>query len=1427
MKLKTLLVSAVALLCSAASWAYQTPEANGVYYIQNVKTGKFVNYGWNYGARFRVDDYGTAWKLISDGDNFKIQAIAASDRNFQDDTWMYADGGGDRIRSYSIASVAGQSGVYTMTNTKNSMKVYVYMNDEGDKYFIAGNAIKGENYTDDDQTYWRFLSQAERDAYVAGLVHENETAVLAEYGLELPADVSLSSYLESSTYFKSEDVTVNQMNTWTWTVISADGTASDYNTSVLEVFQGEGTADNKQKVGGTLSTTMTGLSAGLYKITLPAMYRFGSNANCYANEKTNGYKGLNGGGYFSAGGNPVPLATWASACASNSNPNSPSEFNTIVGNGGYKNVTFAHVTGSSLDLIVCVPGSIVKGWFVTAQATAKRYNLKSLSEASDFTNGTAVNANEWFKYTIENAGLYQIESAAAATVKYSQDGDLIVTSEIDNTLTFATNGKKIISLAGGTLYFHSDARSEITITRISDGFDLTGYITNAAVASTTGWTDGGTASGQQYTGAPDNTYLDNNSGTKNMYQDVNLPAGYYLLKCATRASTNANANVYVYSYKTGTNVGQTDNHKEGNSGNLLEGGWAWTYVPFTLEEAGNVGIGFWSNCSSTWAGADDFHLTYYSTELAMKQGHLAQVVADANAWADKVTTNTALETALAASAPTCSTIEECNTAISNLITTIASARASETAYAEFVSLKSDADAIKEVAYTETASGSHSTYISAISTQNTAAEAATTAEGITTAASALKTAIKIYINGAEPLNEGEYFDITCLIGNPSFDKNNATGWSGTTPNAVSFGCAEFFNMNFDFYQNLTGLANGSYQLTVQAYCRPGDNGNTTAGAYYDYTQGVNNITAELYVNSDASTIGNIYSYKDNTTAAKVDGNDFHCNISPDDYWVPNNMQGASLYFKDDAYVTNVAALVEDGNLRIGFRETNKKTHQWVIFDDFHLYYYGTSKMIYYKQYLPQLEADISANYLNNGAYDVLKTGQTERAALEIANGADAEDLDTEEDLQNAIDAINDAKDGFVAAKNAYENLNTAKSSYHYNVGDGVFQMSSSQKATFDATISAANSIYSTGTASKSDVETAIDNIAAAYVLNAPEASKRYNVSIVDGEQAWNGNAVTFIAGGRGDMGGYAIQYLAPANAYMNQALKFTAVAGEANTYKVSAINVEDGGERYITTGSIYDGNNTQIRTTDEASSALQIKISATTTDGQFQLINTADNNRAICRNSANPDNGMYTDGNVSFTISEASQAEVTVSCKAGKYGTVILPFTPDVSSGFDGITFYGCNDVNNETNNLLLTEIDSPAANTPYIIKNTNRSENFTKVLSGWGTAKQDSYNTGLLTGVYTAARISASASNYVLQTHDDGVQAFYSVDADFTATPYKAYLTHSGGSVKAFGFDIFDAINAIEAAQNEKTEIYNLAGQRLSKAQKGVNIINGKKVLVK
>lgn len=411
----------------------------------------------------------------------------------------------------------------------------------------------------------------------------------------------------------------------------------------------------------------------------------------------------------------------------------------------------------------------------------------------------------------------------------------------------------------------------------------------------------------------------------------------------------------------------------------------------------------------------------------------------------------------------------------------------------------------------------------------------------------------------------------------------------------------------------------------------------------------------------------------------------------------------------------------------------------------------------------------------------------------------------------------------------------------NVGSGVFQIPTAAATTFTDAIDAAQDVYDDGAATKSEVTSATSTLNAAITtfqttVNAPSSSTRYKLTLAGRGALSYQTAST--------EGGYGMPFTPPAD-YMAQTVFLTQVSG--NTYTMSFEDF-DGTTRYFCTRAKYGEGGTGtagIRSTTNAEDALIIKIKALPTAGNFQMLNSERDDEELGSNGGD----FYTASNYStWSIAEASQASVTVSAKAGKYGTVIFPFTPDVSTGFDDITFYSCAEINDETNNVLMEEVPEPTANKPYLVKNASGS-NFNKALTGWGLATTDNYTEGMLTGTYTAATIAASVEptasdagsyRYVLQTPtsgaNEGIQAFYKVASDFTSTAYKCYLTvpvaaTGGGEVKAFYLDFGDetatAINAVEAAQNESAVIYNLAGQRLSKTQKGVNIINGKKVLVK
>ncbi len=142
--------------------------------------------------------------------------------------------------------------------------------------------------------------------------------------------------------------------------------------------------------------------------------------------------------------------------------------------------------------------------------------------------------------------------------------------------------------------------------------------------------------------------------------------------------------------------------------------------------------------------------------------------------------------------------------------------------------------------------------------------------------------------------------------------------------------------------------------------------------------------------------------------------------------------------------------------------------------------------------------------------------------------------------------------------------------------------------------------------------------------------------------------------------------------------------------------------------------------------------------------------------------------------------------------------------------------------LHLEEIDDIPAGTAVIISGTYYNK-----VSTTATAS----TTGNILIGSTDYTVPADRDIFALGIIEDAV-GFYPVVAGVTIPAGKAYLDLTGSAVKEFLTFVFDdddptGINEELRMKNEESSevIFNLAGQRLNKMQKGINIVNGKKVL--
>lgn len=198
-----------------------------------------------------------------------------------------------------------------------------------------------------------------------------------------------------------------------------------------------------------------------------------------------------------------------------------------------------------------------------------------------------------------------------------------------------------------------------------------------------------------------------------------------------------------------------------------------------------------------------------------------------------------------------------------------------------------------------------------------------------------------------------------------------------------------------------------------------------------------------------------------------------------------------------------------------------------------------------------------------------------------------------------------------------------------------------------------------------------------------------------------------------------------------------------------------------------------------------------------------------------------------TAFTATSATYNMTAIAGdKFGTLVLPFAVTVPTEGKAYKLTGDVIMGDE---LTATET-SIEANKPVLVTKAGAytGSNVEVAATNAGTL----YTNGNLTGVYQAT--TAAEGIYVLQNHTatEGV-AFYLVGAKKpTVNPFRAYIPAQSNGAKAISI-VFDdewttgvkSINNEEFIINNDACMFDLHGRRVKNAQKGIYIINGKKVV--
>ena len=150
------------------------------------------------------------------------------------------------------------------------------------------------------------------------------------------------------------------------------------------------------------------------------------------------------------------------------------------------------------------------------------------------------------------------------------------------------------------------------------------------------------------------------------------------------------------------------------------------------------------------------------------------------------------------------------------------------------------------------------------------------------------------------------------------------------------------------------------------------------------------------------------------------------------------------------------------------------------------------------------------------------------------------------------------------------------------------------------------------------------------------------------------------------------------------------------------------------------------------------------------------------------------------------------------------------------------------NNLIFYEVEKVPANTGVLLYKVGGASDDIPVYNGTTDAVTGNAN-AFVRGTGAAVSYTDNDKNYILFDGSDGL-GFYKANNNPVATD-RAYIhVPVSVDVKCFLLDLENDPTGIRSMEEERGMmedgvIYNLAGQRLQKMQKGINIVNGKKVL--
>ena len=885
-KLKLLLTMLVLLVggVNLAS-AQETPTNGGVYYIYNADNGLFFTRGADWGTQAIASPVGLPWKVeIAEG-KYTLKMYDINTQN-NADTGLGFNG-----------SYVDNNSPIALTPTGNATDGFTL--EKGGNYITCPTSKGAVTMTSTAST-WKFLTQAQYDAVMASRTSAQETAVATSKGITIPGGKTLNEVVTDVNAWTSS-TTVDALPTKaTWPKTGGTQRANNYNegTYGVELFESN---------DAHISKTISGLTSGIYKVSVRGMRRDGTSSSCAAMKSAGFYPR---DVYMEANGNIIPVKAWADDNTANDNPDSPAQTVAIINNGGYTSEGFVYVgDDGNLTLTIYTDAFWWGCWFVFNGVSYTFYNNEVSDEEITTLVGTIPAEGTVPTTVYTNLMTLKNTLQSDKTIAAYNALNTAVTTALELVAPYAAlvaeiAKAKALGVAAGTAdaYATVTTAAEATANTYALMVDEYNYVTTNyqyGVALGT-WTtvNAGDRSSQHWdgtTGDGASTYSEQNEGWSlkkwscSYSQNLDLPAGKYVFKVAGRKSSNDA--VLTLTVKNGpTTIGTVNDFPNGDTGkgidtsgatNFGDGtfanggtgrGWQWRYVQFTLANPATVNIAVEANvenaehqwvgfCNPTVQTDNEANISLIAYNIALNDANTAFANDDYKnvTGSEKTELQTAIDADNTLNKTDKDAIDAAKTTLVEKTTAFTSAKA---AYDGFV-------AAKAAEYEDNLPYANATKFAAIATAQGAA-AATSKSDAETKANAILSAYRKYVE-SNALAEGVVGAQQIVITDPDMDvvydsENHKFGvWQviGQTNGTINLFDNESFtdgdgkndykyaniqkNDNNAGIQQTVNLDEGKYLLTVTARAQ-----NTNGASFWVF--GDNNKSTIDRIGNSGGTFG---------------------------------------------------------------------------------------------------------------------------------------------------------------------------------------------------------------------------------------------------------------------------------------------------------------------------------------------------------------------------------------------------------------------------------------------------------------------------------------------------------------------------------------------------------------------------------------------